>query len=64
MFRLAILFLIIAVIAALLGFGVISGVSFESGKILFFIFIVLAVLAFLGGAFRGPAVYRAARPRR
>jgi uncharacterized membrane protein YtjA (UPF0391 family) len=64
MWRLATLFLIIAIIAALLGFGVVSGVSFEFCKFLFFIFIVLAVLAFLGGMFRGPAVYRATRPRR
>jgi uncharacterized membrane protein YtjA (UPF0391 family) len=56
MLRLAILFLVIAIIAALFGFGTIAGVSFEFGKILFFVFIVLAVLAFLGGAFRGPAV--------
>jgi len=54
--RLAILFLVIALIASLFGFGLVGDMSFDFARILFFIFIVLAVLAFLGGAFRGPAV--------
>jgi len=56
MLRLAILFLVIALIAALFGFGGVVGVGMEAAKICFFIFIVLAVLAFLGGAFRSPPV--------
>jgi uncharacterized membrane protein YtjA (UPF0391 family) len=56
MLRLAILFLVIALIAACFGFGWIEGASFEAAKILFFVFIVLAVLSFLGGAFRRPVV--------
>jgi uncharacterized membrane protein YtjA (UPF0391 family) len=54
MLRLAILFLVIALIAALFGFGGVVSVGVEAAKICFFIFIVLAVLAFLGGAFRAP----------
>jgi uncharacterized membrane protein YtjA (UPF0391 family) len=53
MLRLAILFLVIAVIAALFSFGFVADMSFAAAKILFFIFLVLAVLSFLGGMFRG-----------
>jgi uncharacterized membrane protein YtjA (UPF0391 family) len=53
MLRLAILFLVIALIAALFGFGLVVNTSIAIAKILFFIFLVLAVLSFLGGAFRG-----------
>jgi uncharacterized membrane protein YtjA (UPF0391 family) len=49
MLRLAVLFLVIALIAALFGFGLVADYSFVAAKILFFIFLVLAVLAFLGG---------------
>jgi uncharacterized membrane protein YtjA (UPF0391 family) len=52
MLRLAILFLVIAVIAGVLGFGGIEHYSFEGAKIFFAIFLVLAVLAFLGHGFR------------
>jgi uncharacterized membrane protein YtjA (UPF0391 family) len=52
--RFAIVFLVIALIAGVLGFGGIASMSFEGAKILFFIFLVLAVLSFLGGAFRRP----------
>ena len=54
MLRLAILFLVIALIAALFGFGGIVSVGMDAAKICFFVFIVLAVLSFLGGAFRSP----------
>ena len=49
MLRLAIAFLIIALIAGLFGFGIVADYSFAGAKILFFIFLVLAVLSFLGG---------------
>jgi len=49
MLRWAIVFLVIALIASLFGFGFVSSMSFDAAKILFFVFIVLAVLAFLGG---------------
>jgi uncharacterized membrane protein YtjA (UPF0391 family) len=53
MLRLAILFLVIAVIAALFGFTGLEVVSIEAARICFFVFIVLAVLFFLGGSLRG-----------
>ena len=53
MLRMAVMFLVLALIAALFGFNLISDMSFDFAKILFFVFLVLAVLSFLGGAFRG-----------
>lgn len=52
MLRFAITFLLIALIAGLFGFGLVESAFMEGAKILFFVFIVLAVLSFLGGAFR------------
>ena len=52
MLRLAILFLVIAAVAGVLGFGGIEHYSFEGAKIFFVIFVVLAVLSFLGHGFR------------
>ncbi|MAT13801.1 MAG: DUF1328 domain-containing protein [Planctomyces sp.] len=49
MLNLAILFLIIALIAGLFGFGLVGGMAYGAAKIFFFIFIVLAVLSFIGG---------------
>ena len=54
MLRLAILFLVIALIAALFGFGLVGDMAFAAAKILFFVFIVLAILSFLGGMLRTP----------
>jgi uncharacterized membrane protein YtjA (UPF0391 family) len=56
MLRFAILFLIIALIAGVLGFGGIESYSWEGAKIFFFVFLVLAVLSFLGGTFGRRAV--------
>jgi uncharacterized membrane protein YtjA (UPF0391 family) len=56
MLRLAIMFLVIALIAALFGFVFVAHTAVEIAKILFFVFVVLAVLSFLGGAFRSPPV--------
>jgi uncharacterized membrane protein YtjA (UPF0391 family) len=56
MLRLALLFLVVALIAALFGFGLVADMSYGAAKILFFVFIVLAIISFLGGAFRRPAV--------
>lgn len=53
MLRAAILFLVIALIAALFGFGGVAGVSMDAAKILFFVFLVLAVISFLAGGLRG-----------
>jgi uncharacterized membrane protein YtjA (UPF0391 family) len=53
MLRLALLFLIIAMIAALFGFGGISAIAWDGARIFFFIFLVLAVLFFIGNFLRG-----------
>ena len=52
MLRLAIACLVIALIATLLGFGGIAGSFVGVAKILFFVFLVLAVLSFFLGGFR------------
>jgi len=49
MLRLAVVFLIIALIAAFLGFGGVAALSWEGAKILFVIFLILAVLSFIFG---------------
>lgn len=52
MFRLALGFLVLAMFAAFFGFGGQAGYSWEAAKILFYVFLGLAVLAFLGRSFR------------
>lgn len=52
MFQLAIACLVIALIAALLGFGGIAGSFVGVAKLLFVVFLVIAVLSFLFGGFR------------
>ena len=51
MLRLAIVFLVIALIAAFLGFGGVASLSWAGAKIVFFVFLVLAVLSFLAHGF-------------
>jgi uncharacterized membrane protein YtjA (UPF0391 family) len=51
MLRLAVFFLIVALMAAFVGFAEVASVSWEGAEILFFIFLALAVLSFLGGTF-------------
>ena len=53
MLRLAIVFLVVALIAAFFGFAGVEALSWEGAKILFVIFLILAVLSFLGHGFRG-----------
>lgn len=53
MLHYAVVFFVIALIAALFGFGGIAAGAVEIAKILFFIFIVLAVLSFIFGAIKG-----------
>ena len=48
----AVTFLIIALIAAVLGFGGIAGTAMGIAKIIFFVAIVLFVLSLLFGGFR------------
>lgn len=49
MLRLSLVFLIVALIAALFGFGVIEGYSLMAAKILFFVFLVMFVISLVMG---------------
>lgn len=51
----AITFLIIALIAALLGFGGIAGFAVEAAKLVFFVAIVLFLISAVVGLIRGRA---------
>lgn len=53
MLRLALLFLVIALVAALFGFGGVASVGVEAARLLFFVFLVLTVLFFVGNFLRG-----------
>ena len=52
MLRLALVSLILALIASLFSFGIVADVTSGVAKILFFLFLVLAVVAFIADAFR------------
>jgi uncharacterized membrane protein YtjA (UPF0391 family) len=56
MLRLAVIFAVVALLAAFFGFGLVAGLAFDAAKILFFVFIVLAILSALGGVLRSPPV--------
>jgi uncharacterized membrane protein YtjA (UPF0391 family) len=49
----AVTFLVIALIAAVLGFGGIAGLSMEIAKIIFFVAILLFAIAAIVGLLRG-----------
>jgi uncharacterized membrane protein YtjA (UPF0391 family) len=49
-----VLFLVVALVAGALGFGVIGGMAYTAAKILFFIFLVLFILSLFTGAVRRP----------
>ncbi len=51
----ALTFLVVAIIAGVLGFGVIAGTAASIAKVLFFVFLVLFVVGLLMGR-RGPAL--------
>jgi uncharacterized membrane protein YtjA (UPF0391 family) len=53
MLHYAVVFLVIALVAALFGFGGIAAGAVEIAKILFFIFVVLAVVTFIVSLVRG-----------
>ena len=48
----AIIFLIVALIAAAVGFGGVAGVAMEGARLLFWVFIVLFVVSLVGGLVR------------
>jgi uncharacterized membrane protein YtjA (UPF0391 family) len=52
MLHYAVVFFVIALIVAVVGFGGIAAGAVSIGKILFFVFIVLAVASFLYGLIR------------
>lgn len=68
MFRLATLFLVIALIAGFFGFDAVADYSWTAGRIGFFVFFILAALSFLGATFRrrpyGGLTERSSRPLR
>ena len=55
MLRWALAFLIIALIAGGLGFGVLAGTAMSIAKILFFVFIVLFLMSLIMPRLRPPA---------
>jgi uncharacterized membrane protein YtjA (UPF0391 family) len=52
MFRLTAGFLGLAILAALFGFGAVFDFSWGWARLLFFLFAALALLSFVGGAYR------------
>jgi len=56
MLRLAVLFFVVAVIAAFLGFGGIAGTAASIAQVFFFLFLVLFAGALLLGLFAGKKV--------
>ena len=56
MLRWAIVFLVIAIVAAVFGFGGIAGEAVWIARILFFLFLVLFVVSLILGRGRGPVV--------
>lgn len=55
MLRWALIFFVVAIVAAIFGFGGIAGDAAWIGKILLFVFLILAVVSMVMGR-RGPAV--------
>jgi uncharacterized membrane protein YtjA (UPF0391 family) len=57
MFRWAAMFLVIAMIAAVLGFGGIAGAAVGIAKFLFFVFIAVFLILFLLAVFSGRGTF-------
>lgn len=49
----AIVFLVVALVAAALGFGGVAGTAMEGARILFWVAIILFVISLIGGLVRG-----------
>jgi len=56
MLRMSLIFLIIALVCALFGFGLIAALSFDAFKVLFFVFLALALIAFISDAIGAKSV--------
>lgn len=54
MFRLALFFLMIALVAGLLGFGLVADLAYPLGRLIFLAFFPLAVFTFIAGARQRP----------
>jgi uncharacterized membrane protein YtjA (UPF0391 family) len=48
------MFLIVAIVAGLFGFGLVAGTSYTIAKVLFFVFIVLFVASLIFGGLNRP----------
>ena len=48
----AVVFLVIALVAALVGFGGVAGIAMEGARLLFWIFIVLFIISAVAGVIR------------
>jgi uncharacterized membrane protein YtjA (UPF0391 family) len=48
----AVVFLVVALVAAAIGFGGVAGVAMEGARLLFWVFIILAVISLAGGVVR------------
>jgi uncharacterized membrane protein YtjA (UPF0391 family) len=48
----AVVFLVVALVAAFLGFGGVAGTAMEGARILFWVAVVLFVVTLIGGLFR------------
>jgi uncharacterized membrane protein YtjA (UPF0391 family) len=55
MLRWALIFFVVAIVAAIFGFGGIAGDAAWIGRVLLVVFIILAIIALLFGR-RGPAI--------
>lgn len=49
MLRWALLFLVVALVAGLFSFGLVSGMAYGAAKICFFVFLILAIVSMLTG---------------
>jgi uncharacterized membrane protein YtjA (UPF0391 family) len=58
MIRLAVMFVVIALSAAFLGYAGRAGLSWEASKTILVVFLILAVLSCLGGTYRGRSFLR------
>jgi uncharacterized membrane protein YtjA (UPF0391 family) len=57
MLRWALFFLVIAIIAAIFGFGGIASAAVGIAKVLFFIFIVIFIVLLVAGLLAGKAIF-------
>ncbi len=46
----SLVFLVVAILAGLFGFGVIAGASYTIAKVLFFVFLVIFIISLIVGA--------------